>query len=421
MAQSRQPPRRHRIRARTVLAVLLGALAGALGGGYAGWLARHPGPGRAQGLPRLPGPPPLLSLDRLAHPMTILVMGVDATGEGGRDGLRGNTDTMLLLRPSPADGKLYVYSIPRDTRVPIAGHGVFKINAACEWGGPKLAMQTVSRLLDLPIDHYLLLSLDGLIQAIDAIGGVEVTVPKRLDYDDWSGHLHIHLKAGRQHLDGRQVEELVRFRHDRNGTDIARVERQQMFLMQVARQFFVPQVALRIPELWGIASRHADTDLSPQQILRVAHWVKTIDPARDIEMSVLPGDYHTIDRYCFWVARPEASARFLDAHFGATLPLPVGPRPEPRIAIWNETGHPLDLHGLARALRLKGYNVWYVERRKEILARSQVVLERGDVAGGHRLAQAAGISRVFPAAVGDVDMDFTLELGQDWISRGRSS
>ena len=322
MARRRRRPRKTRPWLRITLAGLVGVAIGTVGGAVAGSLAR---PAPAPVAPTHAQTAAQPAEPSLSRGLTILAMGVDATGNDGRASLDGNTDTMMLLRLSPAEHEIFVFSIPRDTRVAIPGHGIFKVNAACEWGGPRSAARVVSKLLHVSIDRYMLLSLDGLREAIDAIGGVNVTVPKRLDYDDWTGHLHIHLRAGYQHLDGRQVEGLLRFRHDRNGTDIARVFRQQQFLAQVAPQFFKPAAAVHLPWLWRIASRHARTDLTPQEILEIARWVPQLDPGHDFKMAMLPGDYRTIDRYCYWVAKPARSAAFLDRHFGATLPLPREP------------------------------------------------------------------------------------------------
>ncbi|MBU6427534.1 MAG: LCP family protein [Cyanobacteria bacterium REEB65] len=363
-----------------------------------------------------PGLPALTGFGPLETDMTVLVLGVDATGTSGPAGIGGNTDTMILFRLAPLEHRLYAFSLPRDTRVPIEGHGIFKINAACEWGGPHLAAQTVANYLQLPIDRYVLLSLDGLAGAIDALGGVDVTVPKRLDYDDDAGHLHIHLKAGPQHLDGRQAEELLRFRHDRNGTDVARVQRQLDFLMQVGRQLVRPTTALQLPRLWSIASGHARTDLSAGEILQIAAWARQLDPDRDFVMSVLPGGYRYLHHYCYWIGRPLAAAAFLDRHFGASLPLPQVEH-RPRVTLWNESGELLDLKPLERELRQDGFAIGSVDRRLPKTQQSRIVVQRGDMATARALAAAIGIKTLFPAPVGDLDSDFTVELGTDWRAK----
>lgn len=363
------------------------------------------------------GPIPFLSWDQLQTDMTLLLMGVDATGGKGRDGLQANSDTILLLRLAPSEGKIWALSLPRDTRVRIPGHGTFKINAAEAWGGPELAATTISNFLDVPIHKYLVISLEGVIKAVDAIGGVDVTIPKAMDYDDWAGNLHIHLKPGLQRLSGRQVEAYLRFRKDDIGSDVARVQRQQGFLMEAGKQFLQPGVILRLPELWGIIQEHAQTNLSPQEMLQVARWARHLDVKRDMTMTVLPGDYSMIKGVSYWTPNVEAVEPFLSAHFRdgrAGTEMVAERQSRPRVVIWDATGRRPALKALERHLREGGYVVWAKDRRKRRVLTTRVIVQRGDVEGARQLAETLGVREVFPAAVGDLNSDFTLELGEDW-------
>ncbi len=407
------------------LAAILGLGLGGASGVTAGYLMR-PDAGAASALEGVAdesgssqgagGPIPFMSWDQLQTDMTLLLMGVDATGGKGRDGLQANSDTMLLLRLSPSDGKIWALSLPRDTRVRIPGHGTFKINAAESWGGPELAATTVSNFLDVPIHRYLVVSLQGVTKAIDAIGGVDVTIAKAMDYDDWAGRLHIHLKPGLQHLTGEQVEAFLRFRKDDIGSDVARVQRQQGFLMEAAKQFLKPAVILRIIELWGIIQDHAQTNLTPAELLQIARWARNLDVKQDMTMTVLPGDYQTIKGGSYWVPDVDAVEPYLDAHFrdrsGGNF---VAERQgRPKVVIWDATGRRPKLKPLERRLREAGYVVWALDRRKRRALTTRVIVQRGDVDGAKQLAGTVGVGEVFPAAVGDLNSDFTLELGEDW-------
>lgn len=398
------------------LTAVVGIALGGAAGVATGFVMRPEDISEAEYRPALPDPLPFLSWDELSSDMTLLVMGVDATGEGGRGALKANSDTMILMRLSPTDGKIYAISIPRDTRVPVPGHGTFKVNAATAWGGPDLAATTVSNFLDVPIHKYVLVSLDGVIQAIDAIGGIDATVPKAMNYDDFAGRLHIHLKAGPQHLTGRQVESFLRFRHDSVGSDVARVQRQQGFMMEAGRQFLKPGVILRLPELWSIIKEHADTNLSAPEMLRIARWARHLDAAKDITMTVLPGDYAIVDGLSYWLPKPAGTEAFLNAHFRdpASRTEVLAEDRRPRVAIWDATGQRKSTKALKEALRRAGYQVWSLDRRKVVAKHTRIIVQRGDVEGGRELAAAMGIEEVFGAAVGDLNVDYTLELGTDW-------
>ncbi|MBI6545625.1 MAG: LCP family protein [Cyanobacteria bacterium NC_groundwater_1444_Ag_S-0.65um_54_12] len=357
---------------------------------------------------------PLLPWNALPGDFTLLLLGVDATGEEKRDSLRANSDTMLLVRLEPSTGKLFALSIPRDTRVPIPGHGTFKINAAQTWGGTRLAAQTVANFLNVPIHRYLAISLSGVIRAIDAVDGVDVTIPKAIDYDDRAGHLHIHLKPGRQHLSGTQAEAYLRFRKDDIGSDIGRVQRQQAFFLETAKQFLRPATILKLPELWPVLQQHLETNLTPQEFFQVAGWARQLDFTGDSALVVLPGRYETIRGSSYWIANPDELASFLAAHFREAATVPLANKRRPRLAIWDASGSKLDLEPLERHLRAAGYTIWAIDRRRLPAEHSRLIIQRGDIAAGRELAHTLGISEIFPAAVGDLNSDYTIEIGTDW-------
>lgn len=295
--------------AKLAIAMLTGILLGTSLGEASGraFRARAPGDMGFWNASRLAAPLPLFGgRDEL----TVLLMGSDATGPHGRAAAGGNTDTILLARFDLRTHRTCLISIPRDTRVPIPGHATFKVNAANPYGGPRLAVRTVSGFLDVPIDRYCLVSLDGVIQAVDAVGGVDVTIPRRVDYDDWTGHLHIHLPAGRHHLDGHQVEAYIRFRHDGLG-DIGRVGRQQRFIEGVAGQIFTPANLLRAPVLWEILATHARTDLSATDALRIWNCIRASEADHRLELAMLPGDARYVDGYSFWVVDRDQADRWV--------------------------------------------------------------------------------------------------------------
>ena len=103
---------------------------------------------------------------------SVLLMGID-TGEGRVE--QGRSDTMMVATISPQDNQTTVVSIGRDSYVDIVGHGTTdKINHAYAFGGPAMAMNTVEKFLDIPIDHYVSINMAGLKDLVDAVGGIEV-------------------------------------------------------------------------------------------------------------------------------------------------------------------------------------------------------------------------------------------------------
>ncbi|MCC6483738.1 MAG: LCP family protein [Armatimonadetes bacterium] len=203
---------------------------------------------------------------------------------------RGRTDTIVLAHLDFAQRQVNLLSIPRDTLVRIPGYsGRHKINAANALGGPELTAQTVENLIDIKPDGYVLVDYKVFQTLIDQAGGVQVNVPKQLDYDDNWGNLHIHLKPGPQHLNGEQALGLVRFRHSNDGradSDQERIARQQMLLASARHQFTRPAMLLRLPEVFSTLMEQTDTTLTTDQALCLANFARSV--GSNMRMEVLP-------------------------------------------------------------------------------------------------------------------------------------
>jgi len=177
------------------------------------------GPGRAENWL-------LVGSDRRAGQATT---GRDANESLWRYGAQ-RADTIMLVH-LPADrGRVYLVSIPRDSWVPIQGHGHAKINAAFSFGGPPLLIATIERLTGVRVDHFAILDFEGLRSITDALGGVDVRVARTVRDP---AH-NVVWSAGPQHLDGARALDFVRQRHNLPGGDLGRIKRQQTFLKALA-------------------------------------------------------------------------------------------------------------------------------------------------------------------------------------------
>jgi len=234
----------------------------------------------------------------LDHRMNVLLMGVDSNGRGTKRWANTRSDTMMIVSLDPERKKVGIVSIPRDSRVAIANHGTDKINSAHAIGGPELAVETVQDDFSVPIDHYVVIDAQGLRKVFEALGPIDVLVEKKMHYHDWAGHLHVELEPGPHKLTPEQAEEYVRFRHDPRG-DIGRIERQQWFLRQLANKFKEPQVLLKLPELFKIASDYVITDLSPDEMAKIASFGKDIK-ANQVTSGTVPGRATTINGGSYW-------------------------------------------------------------------------------------------------------------------------
>jgi LCP family protein required for cell wall assembly len=148
------------------------------------------------------------------------------------------TDTMMLLH-IPRRGAPVLVSLPRDSYVPIPGHGRNKLNAAYAFGGPRLLARTVEGVTGIRIDHYMEIGFDGFASLVDAAGGVRMCIPRPMN-DPNAG---LRLNAGCQVLDSRQALGYVRTRKGGRG-DLDRVVRQQQFLSALIGRLTSPGVLL---------------------------------------------------------------------------------------------------------------------------------------------------------------------------------
>ena len=358
---------------------------------------------------------------RLRQPMNVLVMATDVhyTYKNGKRvmGLNGNTDTMMLVRMDPAQEQVRILSIPRDTRVPIPGHGTFKINAANPYGGPPLAAQVVANLLGVNVDRYLLINSRAVVQLVDALGGIDVYVPKNLRYRDRAGGLYINLQKGQNHLDGKAAHDFLRFRHDELG-DIGRVQRQQAFMQALMAQFLTPATLLKAPELLQVAQENLETNLSHEELVHIVTWGKDLNREK-VQLTMLPGVPETIEGVSYWVASEQESQRVVGSFLvGEQLAAAKAPE-QYKVVVRDGVGSRQSARLLRTTLGQAGYTqVDYDGLSPEQgQSETQIIAQSADIAGAQALADALGVGKVVVAATGNIYADFTVVMGQDWLDR----
>lgn len=261
------------------------------------------------------------NLPLLQHKQNILVVGVDSNGKG-TDPFKGTrSDTMILVNIDPASHSVNAISIPRDSKVYLAGdHGVQKINAAHALGGIELTKRTIEDTLGIKIDKYVVVNNDGVKKLVDALDGVPVYIEKDMYYNDNAGGLHINLSKGLHVLNGEQVEGYLRFRKDGLG-DIGRTSRQQWFVKAVLEKLQSPAVIPKIPEVLNIASTYVKTNLSLYEMSHLAAALRNID-MNDVEFATLPGAPSKKGYISYWILDPEKTQEVIDRMVYRTKPSP---------------------------------------------------------------------------------------------------
>jgi LCP family protein required for cell wall assembly len=200
--------------------------------------------------------------------VNILLLGGDSRGLAQNEVPR--SDSMMVVSLDPTTSKAYLFSILRDTYASIPDHYSTRINAALALGGPRLAMETVSNFLDMPVQYYMYADFEGFVALVDAIGGIEYEVEKDMYYTSRADgpEFDINLKKGLQHLDGKMALQYVRFRYDALG-DYARTERQRKFMQALADKMKSTSSLIRLPNTLKKVTPYIETNISLNNMLKL--------------------------------------------------------------------------------------------------------------------------------------------------------
>ena len=213
---------------------------------------------------------------------------------------KGRSDTILIFNCNPFSSTLNILSIPRDTKINLPGHGAEKINYLNSIGGPLFTKKCLEKLLGIKVDYYVMVDVKGLSKIIDQLGGLTIDVPQKMEYSDKTAMLNINLSPGSQILNGEQAIGFVRFRHDNLG-DIGRIERQQIFIRALIKKLLDPITFAKIPDVISIYKETILTDLSPNEIIKTANFMRSV-PRSNQNSTILPGGFGQYNSYVsYWI------------------------------------------------------------------------------------------------------------------------
>ena len=239
-------------------------------------------------------------------PLTVLIMGVS------EDISSKLTDTIMVASYNPKTQKATLLSIPRDTFIgknKNTATSYDKINALYQ-SSPEKTLAAVNKITGLDIKYYVVISNNALVQLVDEIGGVEFDVPIDMNYDDSSQKLSIHLKKGKQKLNGTQAEGLVRFRKNNNGTsypsgygdnDLGRMRTQREFITEVAKQTLQLKNITKIGSFVDIIKENVTTNIKNWSTIKdyVAYAVDF--NTENIRAESLPGEAGYYNKLSFFI------------------------------------------------------------------------------------------------------------------------
>lgn len=243
---------------------------------------------------------------------TILLCGTDAEGT--------RTDTMMLLYLNAKEKVVNLVSLPRDTLTYTASGNYAKLNSAFGRNdgkddpahGMEELMGYVADIIGYRPDGYMLISLDGFVDIVDIMGGVEFNVPQDMFYEDPSQDLFIDLKEGLQTLNGTDAMGLVRFRKGYANQDLGRVEVQREFIAACMDQWLSLTNVIKLPRVLSALSDCTTTDLTTGNLLWVAltAWRSGIS---SIHTETLPGYADMVDGASCYILYEDEVADLINA------------------------------------------------------------------------------------------------------------
>ncbi|MBS4178161.1 LytR family transcriptional regulator [Lederbergia citrea] len=230
------------------------------------------------------------------EPFSVLMLGIDQ-----REGDKGRSDSMIVITVNPKLKSMEMLSIPRDTRVEIVGKGIDdKINHAYAFGGVEMSMNTVEKFLDIPIDYYIKMNMEGFKEIVDAVDGI--TVNNDLDFKQ-DGH---HFATGTLNLDGDAALSYARMRKNDARGDFGRQMRQRQVIQGVMNKGANISALWKYDDVLKALSNNVETNISFAEMKDIQK--NYADARHNIEQIQIAGSGATIGGIWYYVVPQEEVA-----------------------------------------------------------------------------------------------------------------
>ena len=216
-------------------------------------------------------------------PFSVLLLGVDE-----RKNDVGRSDTMIVMTVNPTKQSINMLSLPRDTRTEIVGHGTSdKMNHAYAYGGIPMAINTVEEFLDIPIDYYVKMNMEGFQEIVDAVGGITVDNDMDLAYKGYT------FPKGTLTLDGEEALIYSRIRKEDPRGDFGRQMRQRQVIQAVMNKGASLSSLANYQGIFAALGNNVETNLSFDEMMSIQRHYKSA--LNSIEQMTLEGQGQTIN------------------------------------------------------------------------------------------------------------------------------
>mgnify|MGYP001265993828 CR=1 FL=1 len=257
------------------------------------------------------------------EPFSLLILGIDDKQASHMHGL---SDVIMVAIVNPQTKKVSLLSIPRDTYTEIVGLGYKdKINHAYAKGGIEMAIATVEKFLDIKIDHWAAINLDGFRDLVNLLGGLHIYAEKDMYHHYKKENIVINIKQGPTVLNGDEALYYVRFRKDAEG-DFGRNRRQQQVIKALLDQTLTMRNVTKVGEMIDVVGDNFRTDITATEMLGLVRQFATLsgEDVESLRIEGKPGDVNNmsvvfIDEAEQKRIQQELKARLYNTHWGSPV------------------------------------------------------------------------------------------------------
>lgn len=338
------------------------------------------------------------------------------------------TDTIMVAKYNPQTQQAYLVSIPRDTFVGTSksyATASDKINSIYQGKYPEKTLSAVNKLTGLDLKYYVVVDTDALKALVNSIGGVYFDVPINMKYTDKKQGLYINLKKGYQLLDGDKAEQVVRFRHNQDGTtysseygdnDIGRMKTQRNFLKAVMQQTLKPTNVLKIGEFIDIAQKYVKTNMPFDLIKQYVPSAVNFN-TDNLETGSLPGAPEKCNGVWLYIQNKDKAGEYFTALnqklSGENSNTIEENKSDIKIEILNGSGKSSNLTKVTEELKNKGYTISKVGNTNSTTKTS--IINKGNISDEttSNIKEIIGTGTITKTNT-ESSVDITIVLGKDY-------
>jgi polyisoprenyl-teichoic acid--peptidoglycan teichoic acid transferase len=237
---------------------------------------------------------------KVERPISLLLLGIDGVGKNG-----SRSDTLIVVTMNPAKGTITMLSIPRDSRTEIVGKGKKdKINHAYAYGGPQMAIDTVEHFLDISIDYFVSVDMEGFKEIVDIFGGVEVTNDIPFSYDGYS------FGTGTLSLNGEEALAYVRMRKEDPRGDLGRNDRQKQIIESLMKKCARITSVSKAKEILDTIGNNVKTNIQLSDMKTLQQYYS--ESKSNIRILSLEGEGKMINHVWYYIVNEDSKKRVSD-------------------------------------------------------------------------------------------------------------